>query len=196
VSEGLIYEEEIEALIARFGHPRRHTCTIHVTRDTFYSWIRKISTGPVACRGEVVMVVVRPNGNLLLHTKHFYPQGVYRLPSGRVLWQETVEETLHRELKEETNLDVNVERFLGLIEYELRYKGTSIPFVSYIFEVREVAGQLCCLDHREGITGFREASLGDLPSVAAQLEQLEPRWRDWGNFRAIAHRMVEELLGD
>ncbi|NIN68765.1 MAG: NUDIX domain-containing protein [Anaerolineae bacterium] len=196
MSERLIFEEEIEALIARFGHPRRHTCTIDVTHQTFHTWIRKISTGPVACRGEVVMVVVRPNGNVLLHTKHFYPHGVYRLPSGRVLWQETVEETLHRELKEETNLDVKVERFVGLIEYELKCKDSCIPFVSYVFQVREVGGQLCCLDDREGITDFREASLGDLASVAAQLERLEPRWRDWGNFRAIAHRMVEELLGD
>lgn len=196
MTERLIYEEEIQALIAQFGRPRRRTCTMDVSHETFHTWIRKISTGPVACRGEVVMVVVRPNGKLLLHTKHFYPQGVYRLLSGRVLWPDTVEATLRRELKEETSLKVKVERFLALIEYELHCKGNCIPFVSYVFELREVGGQLCCLDDREGITDFREASPGELSSVAAQLERLEPQWRDWGNFRAIAHRIVEELLGD
>lgn len=196
MTERLIREQEIEALITQFGQPRRHTCTMDVGHETFDTWTRKISTGHVACRGEVIMVIVRPNGNVLLHTKDFYPSGVYRLLSGRVLWQEAVEETLHREVKEETSLDVKVERFLCLIEYEFRCKGSSIPFVSYVFEIREVAGQLCCLDDGERITDFREASVGQLPSVAAQLEQLEPQWRDWGNFRAIAHHMVEEILGD
>jgi len=188
--------EEIEALVRQFGQPRRQTCAMEISHETFNSWVRKISTGPVSCRGEVIMVIVRPNGNLLLHTKEFYPPGVYRLLSGRVLWQEEVQETLRREAREETSLDVRVERFLGLIEYEFRCQGTTLPFVSYIFQLQEIGGQLCCLDDRETITGFREASLEELPTVAAHLEQLEPDWQDWGNFRAIAHYMVKEMLAD
>jgi ADP-ribose pyrophosphatase YjhB (NUDIX family) len=165
-----------------------------VTDPTYDRWARKISAGPVACRGEVIMVIVRPNGSVLLHTKSFYPPGVYRLLSGRVLWRDAVEHTLHREVKEETSLDVAVERFLGLVEYEFRSQGRTIPFVSYVFELREIGRELCCQDEGEGISAFREVRPNELSQVATELEQLEPQWQDWGHFRAVTHRLVQDLL--
>jgi ADP-ribose pyrophosphatase YjhB (NUDIX family) len=194
VTERLMHPREIETLARRFGDPSRQTCDMEVTHATYDAWSRKIATGPVACRGEVIMVIIRPNGNVLLHTKNFYPSGVYRLLSGRVLWQEDVEHTLHREVREETSLDVNVERFLGLIEYRFQWQGNALPFVSYLFELHEIGGHLCCLDRGEGITDFREASIEELSDVAAQLEALDSDWQDWGRFRAVAHYMVKELL--
>jgi len=189
-----MFQEEIKALIRRFGEPQRQNHIMEVSQETYDYWVLKLSTGPVSCRGEVIMVIVRPGGKVLLHTKDFYPPGVYRLLTGRVLWQEQVEETLHREVAEETGLEVSVERFLGVIEYEFCCKENRIPFVSYIFQLQELGGELCCRDRREGIIGFRDATLGELSSVAEQLEHLVPQWRDWGNFRAIAHRFVEEML--
>ncbi len=140
------------------------------------------------------MVIVRPNGKVLLHTKGFYPQGVYRLLSGRVLWRDAVAHTLHREVAEETSLEVTIESFLGLIEYQFRWQDDALPFVSYVFELHEVGGELHCLDQGEGITGFREVDVGELSQVAAELERLEPQWKDWGNFRAVAHYLVEDAL--
>jgi ADP-ribose pyrophosphatase YjhB (NUDIX family) len=195
VNEHLVNPEEVEALATQFGHPRRVSRSMDVTHDTYSRWARKISRGPVACRGEVIMVIVRPNGSVLLHTKSFYPPGVYRLLSGRVLWRDAVEHTLNREVKEETSLDVTVQRFLGLVEYQFRSQGRKVPFVSYVFELRETGGELCCRDEGEGISAFREVPVGELSQVADQLEQLEPQWRDWGNFRAVAHRLVQDLLG-
>ena len=194
MTERLTYPEEVEALARRFGEPHRKTCTMDVTQSTYDAWTRKITTGPVACRGEVIMVIVRPSGNVLLHTKDFYPTGVYRLLTGRVLWPDDVEHTLHREVREETSLEVNVERLLGLIDYEFQWNGRALPFVSYVFELHEIGGELCCIDTDEGITEFREATIDELSRVARQLEQLEPRWQDWGNFRAVAHYMVQTLL--
>ena len=194
MTERLIYPEEVEVLARRFGEPHRKTCTRNVTQATYDAWTRKITTGPVACRGEVIMVIVRPSGNVLLHTKDFYPTGVYRLLTGRVLWPDDVEQTLHREVREETSLEVNVERFLGLIDYEFEWNGKTLPFVSYVFELHEIGGELCCIDTDEGITEFREATINELSQVARQMEQLEPRWQDWGTFRAVAHYMVQTLL--
>jgi ADP-ribose pyrophosphatase YjhB (NUDIX family) len=194
MTEGLMNAREIEELAEQFGQPRRCSYSLQVSPDTYDAWSQKISTGPVACRGEVIMVIVRPNGNVLLHTKEFYPEGVYRLLSGRVLWEDDVEQTLRREVAEETSLDVSVRRFLGLIEYEFRCQGRSVPFVSYVFELHESGGTLCCLDQVEGITDFREAAISDLSQIAAHLERLESRWKDWGQFRAVAHHVVRELL--
>ncbi len=192
--EPLIHPQEVEALTREFGEPLRQTCTMDVARATYDRWARKISAGPVACRGEVIMVILRPNGKVLLHTKDFYPQGVYRLLSGRVLWRDEVAHTLHREVTEETSLEVTIESFLGLIEYQFQWQDRVVPFVSYVFELHEVGGELNCLDQGEGIAGFREVSVGELSQVGAELEHLEPQWQDWGNFRAVAHYLVQDAL--
>jgi ADP-ribose pyrophosphatase YjhB (NUDIX family) len=194
VTERLMHPEEIQSLASKFGEPHRQTCDMEVSQATYRAWSRKLSTGPVACRGEVIMVIVRPNGNVLLHTKDFYPSGVYRLLTGRVLWHEGVETALQREVVEETSLNVTVERFLGLLEYQFHCEGNTLPFVSYLFQLRERGGELCCRDQGEGITDFREASISELSHIAAQLERLEPQWQDWGNFRAVAHYLTQELL--
>jgi ADP-ribose pyrophosphatase YjhB (NUDIX family) len=194
VIEPLIHPQEVEALTSQFGEPLRQTCTMDVTRHTYDRWARKVSAGPVACRGEVIMVILRPNGKVLLHTKDFYPQGVYRLLSGRVLWRDEVAHTLHREVAEETSLEVTIESFLGLIEYQFRWQDRALPFVSYVFELHEVGGELHCLDKGEGIAGFREVSVDELSQVGTELEHLEPQWQDWGNFRAIAHYLVQQAL--
>jgi ADP-ribose pyrophosphatase YjhB (NUDIX family) len=191
----LMATQEIEALTRQFGQPFRENHGIQVRQHTYDAWMRKIHTGPMSCRGEVIMAIERPNGRILLHTKHFYPEGIYRLPSGRVLWHEKVEQALRHEVHEETNLQVSIERFLGLIQYEFRYKPSSLRFVSYVFHLRELGGELCCRDHQEGITDFQEASLEDLSQVAARLEGLEDQWHDWGNFRAIGHHFVRGMLG-
>lgn len=195
MTERLMSQAELEKLVARFGEPHRQTHAIDITQRTYRSWMRKITTGPVSCRGEVIMVIVRPNGTILVHTKDFYPPGVYRLPSGRVLWNEKVQTTLRREVTEETNLDVGVEDFLGLIEYAFCCHGNTLPFVSYLFHLEELGGDLRCRDHNEGITDFREASIGEFPALVQHLENLEPPWHDWGQFRAIAHRVVHNILG-
>jgi len=194
VTESLLDPKEVDGLAREFGEPRRQFQVIDVASSTYDGWAQKISSGPVACRGEVIMVIVRPNGRVLVHTKDFYPQGVYRLLSGRVLWDDEVKQTLSREVAEETSLDVSVERFLGLIEYEFRCMGKCVPFVSYVFELHERGGRLCCLDHGEGITDFREVTTSELSDIAVQLERLEARWNDWGQFRAVAHHVVRELL--
>jgi ADP-ribose pyrophosphatase YjhB (NUDIX family) len=190
----LMSQDEIDALVGQFGQPHRRNHTMEVSERTYNHWMQKVHTGPVSCRGEVIMVIVRPNGKLLLHSKRFYPAGVYRLPSGRVLWEEEVQESLDNEVEEETGLRVRVKRFLGIIEYEFCCQGRTIPFVSYVFQLEELGGELRCRDREEGITGFCETTVGELSSVAQQLESLTPQWRDWGNFRAIAHRFVQAML--
>jgi 8-oxo-dGTP diphosphatase len=179
---------EIEALVARYGPPERRHFALELGEEEFEYWQKK-STGR---RGEVVLVIRRPNGRVLLHTKGFYPPGVYRLPSGGVRWGEEVLSAVHRETREETGLDVEVERFLGFIEYEFRHAGQVLPFVSYIFVIREIGGQLAPQDVDEEITAFREVPPEELEEVAWELEALGGEWRDWGRFRALAHRLVSE----
>lgn len=185
----LVDEQEIEELAKQYGPIPRYSFSLQVDKKNFEDWQKALAQR----RGEIVLLVKQPVG-VVLHTKDFYPPGTYRLPSGGVRWGESILHALHREAREEMGLDVEVERFLGLLEYEFCCQGETTPFVSYVFLVRGMGAKLAPQDEEEHITSFQQVPLAELPAVANRLRGLEGDWRDWGEFRAIAHDFVVEMM--
>ena len=70
----LINEVEISELNADYGPGERRQVALEVSAQTFDDWLRKMVT-KANRRGEVVLVIQRPDGQTLLHTKRFYPEG-------------------------------------------------------------------------------------------------------------------------
>jgi len=174
--------------IARYGRPLERSFTLEVRPETLRYWRMRRK------RAEVVILLRRLNGRYLVHTKGFYPPGVYRLISGALKPGEDLLAGLEREIHEETGLAVRVERFLAILRYRFCYREESLPFISYLFAVAELGGTLALNDPGEAISGYREVDLAELGALAAQLEALPPEWSDWGRFRAIAHRVILEIL--
>lgn len=145
-------------------------------------------------RGEVVFAIRNRRDKILLHTKSFYPKGVYRLPGGGVHWDEEVEDALFREVEEETGLPVTIERFVGLILYAVQRRPK--PFASYVFLLRtEKLLPRVQVPSNERISGFKEVSPSELRAVTQRLRELSDDWRLWGRFRALAHELVADALG-
>ena len=169
------------------------------------------------------MVVRRPSGTLITAKKTFYPAGAFRLLTGGVGHGELIAAALLREVAEETGLDVLVRRFLAVIEYQLQGMGDggwgigdslAIPqlptpnshsFATFAFLLDEIGGTLQVHDPAERIEAFRELAVADLPARAETLEhvadaydtEIDGSWRDWGRFRAVAHRVIcAELTSD
>jgi len=190
----LIDEAEVSQLSAAYGPAERRQMLVEMQLSSFENWwerlVRKSNR-----RGEVVLAIRRPDGQVLLHTKPFYPPGVFRLPSGGVHPGESVLAGMAREAKEETGLDVTVERFVGVIEYEFRHGQRRLPFVSYVLLTRAGADAPAVQDPDEQITGFRYVSPAEIRQVAAQLRALPAGWSDWGAFRALPHDLVADALG-
>jgi 8-oxo-dGTP pyrophosphatase MutT (NUDIX family) len=180
----------IESAIERYGHPLERSWHYEVSKDTFLYW--QMVKGKRA--GEVIIVLRRHDGRYVVHTKAFYPQGVYRLLSGGIKPGEDLITAVQRETWEETGLEVHIARFLGILQHEFAWQDSSLPFISYVFEVVEENGTLHVNDPHEAITGYREVVLADLISLAEQLEALPRDWHDWGRFRAMPHRFVVEVL--
>jgi ADP-ribose pyrophosphatase YjhB (NUDIX family) len=183
-------QKELAELGAIYGEPLLRRCTRDVSEATFRFWKAKSKKR----FGEVVLFILRANGRLLLHTKAFYPEGVFRLPSGTLLEGERLLDAVRRETREETGLQVRVEHFLAVLEFEFRWQGQSLLIPSYLFLVREVQGTLHCEDGKEQICAFREISPCELIGVAEQLEHMSAEWQDWGWFRSIPHRIAAQLL--
>jgi 8-oxo-dGTP pyrophosphatase MutT (NUDIX family) len=188
--------QEIAELSARYGAPRVIDALIH---DGFDDPIRRRDR-----YGEVLMVVRRPNGRVLVAIKTFYPRGAYRLPTGGIHHGETILDALLRETREETGLETVVRRFLATISYRGRSTPTAAPlFHTFAFLLDELSGTLGALDTSERIEAWREMSPAELRDQAAVLERISTEgaagiggsWADWGRFRAVAHRAVADALG-
>jgi len=181
----------IEEAAARFGRPVERSYRLDVGQEDFRHRKRIRAK---RC-GEVILAVRRKNGEFLLHTKTFYPPGAYRLPSGGVEPGEDLATAVGREAREETGLDLCIDRFLGILRYRFCWQGLESDFTSHVFLLSEIGGTLAAQDIGERISGYREVPLSELPEVARALEHLaDPGWEAWGRFRALAHRFVAEVL--
>jgi 8-oxo-dGTP pyrophosphatase MutT (NUDIX family) len=180
----------VVSAIERFGEPTVWECTFEVSAETLSYW-QNLKDRRTA---EVVLAIRRPNGRYLLHTKSFYPEGAYRLLSGGVGPEEDIAEAALREAREETGLQVSIERFVGILQQCFVHGQDASRFASYLFLLSEQGGELGNTDAEEDITGYREVTAAELSSVAEELEALPPDWSDWGHFRAAAHRLAASVL--
>jgi len=144
---------------------------------------------------EVVLVARRPDGQVLLHTKRFYPLGIWRLPSGRLKEGESPQQAARREAAEELGIVVLHERLLGLLTYRLEAERESLSFASWVFLVPVSGIRPVARDREEQITDFCWMPVAQLETVAQRLKALPPPWQGWGRFRAAVHAFVAAELG-
>ena len=171
------------ALEARFW-PLPHT---HHSLEVDTRFFRDLARAPGGGRmGEVVLLLRHPDGMVLLHTKTFYPPGVYRLPSGGIKQGEPVMAAARRETAEETGLSIQESRPLGLLTYTLRQGRQRFFFHSWLV-LAEVEGEPRVVDTDERIEGFRWVEPETLAQVATDLRSVPPEWAGWGHFRVLAH---------
>ncbi len=159
-------------------------------------------------RAEICYVMHRndPSDGVLLHIKLMYPSGAFRLPTGGIHRTEGVNDTLVREIYEETGLRVGageryvqVERMLGITGYRFHHATLGErEFATYYFLTRMADDSILDpQDPDEMIGGWKWVPSLELETVAHRLEhvgQLAPEWADWGRFRALAHRFVAETI--
>jgi len=198
--------EELESLYECWGAFPIEQATLDVA-DPFLSGEHQqlASNGR---RAEICYVMHRgnPMQGVLLHSKTFYPEGMYRLPTGGVHDGERILETLVREIFEETGLRVDgrndqarIERCLGVLTYELRHATLgAISFATYHFLVRMPShAEIMPQDPEESIRGWQWRPATELHLVADRLamaHHVSREWADWGRYRALSHRFVARHL--
>lgn len=179
---------EVAALAARYGQPviRRH----EIQADD-YMYARRWRSKPDR-RGEVVFAIRQPDGTILLHTKYSYQRPIFRLLSGGINPDESVEAALKREVLEETGLETTIKRFVGVLDCRFIYGESIAPFASYVFYLESDSAALKSSDGE--ILCYKQVTLPQLLRVGAALRQLDGDRRCWGYWRSLAHDLVCEVL--
>ncbi|HNS03909.1 MAG TPA: NUDIX hydrolase [Anaerolineae bacterium] len=184
----MIDESEINALAIGYGQPLQRHVVCEIGEELFVTRFMRVSDR----RGEVALAIERPNGALLLHRKAHYAAEHVRLPTGGVNLGEPVLTAVLRETSEETGLEVAVQRFLAVIEYTLCFDAIRLPFVTYLFHLRETGGRLNANDGEAA--AFSECQPAELPAIAATLRAIPGQRGYWGRWRAIAHEVASECF--
>lgn len=187
-----INEREITYLSAAYGIPVRRK--VEVEADEYLLTTRRSRSKSI--RGEVVLIIERPNNCILLHRKGWYERGVYRLLTGGIKLDEDVERALFRELEEETGFHDAAGRLLGILDCCITFRSDSSQFVSYLFYLSDLKGSLRIPNSKEDISDFRDIPISELPSVAENLRSVPAPRISWGDWRALAHDFAYELLSE
>lgn len=184
----MLDEKEIKQLVRRFGKIERTTFEYRELSPGFGEWVKRM----LRRRGEIVLVVPRGDGRVLLHTKPHYPENIYRLPTGGIHAGEEAETAAKRESYEEIGFKPKHLYLRGLLENVFWLNQEKSIYPSFVFETEEFTRKPTPTDPDEAISGFRDADLAELRAVAHELENLPMHWREWGKFRGAAHSWLAD----
>jgi ADP-ribose pyrophosphatase YjhB (NUDIX family) len=187
----MICEEEVSQLASQYGAPVRRVFQLQA--DEYlraYRWRSNCDR-----RAEVVFAIQDPTGKIWVHAKPHYPHHIFRLPSGGVNLNERVIDALLREVAEETSLEVMIKRFLGLIEYRFHHEGTTVCFASYVFLLWN-DGSAPHLPADGEISSFRAILPCQLLQLSADMRNMVGIRRGWGQWRALVHDLVYDLIAE
>ncbi|MFI3236666.1 MAG: (deoxy)nucleoside triphosphate pyrophosphohydrolase [Lachnospiraceae bacterium] len=121
---------------------------------------------------QVVAAILR-DGNKILATQRGYGEfaGGWEFPGGKVEAGESKEEALKREIKEELEVDIELEEFVHTIEYD--YPTFHLSMDCYFAKV--VRGDIVLTEHRSAkwLTADTLMSVEWLPADVSLIERLK-----------------------
>ncbi len=109
-------------------------------------------------RPGVSAVILDDSGRVLLQERT--DNGLWGLPGGAVEFGESILEALHREVREETGLAIEVVRLVGVYSHPDHHQiityadGNVFHFVSTCFACRPIGGTLTLGDETSGLAWF------------------------------------------
>ena len=135
----------IDGMEARFGRPLGIDRAYELTPEQ----LALVRRGQRAGRCHDVTIVIVDHGRIAVIRKPSYPPGAYRTPSGGVEVGEPFEMGAVREAREETGLEIELQRYLIRAQVRFSCGDETVLWTSHVMQARMTGGRLQPLDTRE-----------------------------------------------
>src|SRR6185369_5279772 len=130
---------QLSSIRSRFGYPYHQWMTQEFDQQGWDLVNRSIGHKRTH---DVTMLIEGTDGRFALMSKHNYPPGIFRSPSGGVNPGEDFIAGALREAKEETGLNVDLKRFLLHTTLDISYEKDVATWDSYVFHATTKDTQL------------------------------------------------------
>lgn len=178
---------DIAHVEALFGRPKELSTQISMAKEE----LLRIRRSQHAGRAHDLTLFIFKGDKMLFIAKHFYPEGLFRAPSGAAKPDEGIIAGALREAYEETGTEIAIEKYILRISVKFICGDDHIDWTSHIFVARHVAQEIDPPDKKE-IREARYVSINELPRFAEIM-----RISNIGGFRYRAYlsdRAMEEIF--
>ncbi len=125
-------------------------------------------------RVAVGAIIFKKNKVLLIQRQNPPAQGLWAIPGGKVRWGETLHQALKREIREETGLEIKIERLVKIVEYLPGEKNnTDYHYIILDFLARVTQGEIKAGDDALQIGWFSENEVRHLTLTQSTKELLQ-----------------------
>ena len=150
--------EIIREVEQRYGTPVEIAREYEMTSEQLA--VVRLGTKQGRCH-DVTLVIIDDERNIVVIRKPSYPFGAYRTPSGGVEVGETFDDGAIREAKEETGLDIVLEKYLIRANVRFRCGSEVIDWTTHVLQARSAGGTLQPIDTKE-IVEARKATIAEI----------------------------------
>lgn len=152
--------EMVEEVEAQYGVPEELSMQLETSPEEFLSIKGSQKDG----RSHDLTFFIFKGEELIFITKHWYPPGMCRAPSGGLHPGESFEEGAKREVYEETGVEVEIEKYLLRIDVAFTCGDERIDWKTHIFKARYLSGEPHPVDTDE-IKEVRLVTVSDIPAI-------------------------------
>ena len=148
----------------KYGTPRELTMSFPMNRSEFKMLKDSMRDG----RNSDATLFIFKEDKVIVIAKPWYPEGLYRAPSGGIKPGEDMELSAKREAYEETGAEIELEKYILRIRVTFTRGSEKEKWTSHVFTARYVSGDLKPIDTRE-IKKVALLSLGELSALKEKL---------------------------
>jgi 8-oxo-dGTP pyrophosphatase MutT (NUDIX family) len=176
----------IQEVADRYGYPPLLAMAAPVNSEE-YQFIR--STQSYGRCHDVTLYIFKGN-KVIVNSKHHYPRGLYRAPSGGLKPGESFEEGVAREAYEETGAKIEICKYILQINVNFICGTHYIPWRTHVFSAKYLSGKIAPVD----IVEIRQARLAELSEFEKYRNIIAGMDSGGLQYRARLHDEVMKVL--
>lgn len=137
--------EQIKKIEKEFRKPKELEMSFPMGKREFDDLLHSMRDG----RSSDITLLIFKDNRVIVIAKPWYPNGLWRIPSGGWKPDESLIECAEREAYEETGAKIKLEKYILRINVTFTYNNKKVKWTSHIFVARYLKGKLRPVDTKE-----------------------------------------------